>query len=214
MGHGMKKTVLTGTVVTNTNTPGELKEFLGHAIFRGNTPDVIEAMEKKGQQELVRSEVIPTDCDLSDENLTKLGFELGPVVEGDPIFRRAKLPQGWFRKDSSSVLWSYICDEKERRRFGVFYKAAFYDRHAHMHTYRRFATEEDYEARERGKLRFRVMDGITAIHIIERNFVQPDRNDQKAYARFEAARGEMRNEVDRWLKERYPLHADVMACWD
>ena len=95
-------------------------------------PGGIERSEKRGQSELVDSDVIPSrgiDED-TDKRLVELGFVLGQPVKGDPIFREALLPDGWKRKGSDHAMWSYIVDETGKERCAIFYKAAFYDRSA------------------------------------------------------------------------------------
>lgn len=88
----------------------------------------IVAQEKRGQDELVGSTQFPAKAPVAE--LEALGFTFGPVDEGDPLFRPADLPQGWRREGSDHDMWSYVLDEKGRRRVAVFYKAAFYDRNA------------------------------------------------------------------------------------
>jgi hypothetical protein len=88
----------------------------------------IEAQEQRGQDELVRSEVLPAKGDW--EELTKLGFVKGEPVNGDPLFVHAKLPAGWKKKGSDHAMWSYVLDEKGEERASIFYKAACYDRDA------------------------------------------------------------------------------------
>ena len=96
-------------------------------------PGGIEAMEKRGQAEIVASEVLPVRClGCTDEEFTALGFTFGDVVAGDPLFRAATLPTGWKRAPTDHDMWSKIVDERGLRRVAIFYKAAFYDRAAHM----------------------------------------------------------------------------------
>ncbi len=111
------------------------------ALARGNlanfivasTPGGIEAQEKAGQQELVQSDKLPTEILYSSqEDFEALGFVFGEEVKGDPLFRHATLPEGWKREASDHDMWSYIVDENGVRRVSIFYKAAFYDRGAHM----------------------------------------------------------------------------------
>ena len=114
------------------NDPAEALLFLGTALS-GGPAAAIEAQEAAGQREMVNSTVIPTKVLHSTEkDLTDLGFTLGPVVEGDPMFREATLPDGWKREGSNHSMWSYIVDQLGRRRCSIFYKAAFYDRDAHI----------------------------------------------------------------------------------
>lgn len=112
---------------------GETPErILVEALFGG--PDgVIEAQEARGQAKLVESELLPTEIIWSTEqDFLDLGFEFGEPQKDDPIFRPAKLPEGWKKVPTDHSMWSAILDEQGRERVQVFYKAAFYDRSAHM----------------------------------------------------------------------------------
>ncbi|TDD36107.1 hypothetical protein E1286_38740 [Nonomuraea terrae] len=105
--------------------------LLADAMGSGGMEGAILRMEADGQREFVNSEVIPTKITGGSEaDLTALGFHLGEQVEGDPLFRRVTLPDGWKREAADHSMWSYIIDGLGRRRVSVFYKAAFYDRRA------------------------------------------------------------------------------------
>lgn len=91
----------------------------------------IQGQEAAGQRELVTSTRFPAEAPIAD--LEALGFTFGPVDEHDPLFRTATLPEGWRREGSGHAMWSYILDDKGRRRVSIFYKAAFYDRRAFAH---------------------------------------------------------------------------------
>lgn len=103
----------------------------------GNRP--IEAMEARGQRELVRSELLPVDGSDHPE-MQKLGIEWGPPVDGDPLFRHAKLPAGWSKRATEHSMHNDVIDEKGRVRATIFYKAAFYDRRAHINPYWHYLT--------------------------------------------------------------------------
>lgn len=111
--------------------PADQMMFLAASMGRGGMTDAIGEMESQGQRELLHSEVIPTRVNYgTEEELTALGFQLGERVEGDPMFRRATLPEGWKREGSEHAMWSHIVDQLGRQRISIFYKAAFYDRDA------------------------------------------------------------------------------------
>lgn len=124
-----------------TNTTEQMKDpahrlgFLAGSM--GGDPSApILAQEAQGQREIVHSDVLPRVNSVSDDkdaDFEALGFVFGEQVEGDPLFRRASLPEGWTREGSSHSMWSYLCDERGVQRVAVFYKAAFYDRDAFMH---------------------------------------------------------------------------------
>lgn len=98
----------------------------------GNVSSFIENQERAGQQQLVRSEMLPTDTSGKDADFEAAGFTFGKPLDDDPMFRPATLPDGWSRQGSDHAMWSYLVDDLGRRRASVFYKAAFYDRSAHM----------------------------------------------------------------------------------
>lgn len=108
------------------------RDPLVHFAASMSGPDTyITDMESAGQQQLVKSDLLPTDCRNHPE-FEALGFVFGEVVEDDPLFRHATLPQGWKREASDHAMWSYLVDETGTRRVAIFYKAAFYDRRAFM----------------------------------------------------------------------------------
>jgi hypothetical protein len=109
--------------------------FLAAGMADGSPTRFIEDQEAAGQREIVASTVIPTRIIGAEEELTALGFTLGDVVEGDPLFRHATLPEGWKREGSDHAMWSKIVDSLGRPRCSIFYKAAFYDRDAHISVY-------------------------------------------------------------------------------
>jgi hypothetical protein len=101
-------------------------------LATGDTSAVIEAQERAGQSQLVHSDRLPTALHSPREEFEALGFTFGDPDERDPMFAPATLPDGWKREGSDHAMWSYIVDQLGRRRASIFYKAAFYDRSAHM----------------------------------------------------------------------------------
>lgn len=106
--------------------PTEAKLLVGLALHG------IEGMERRGQQQLVASTVLPTDTRGRDAEFEALGFTFGAEVPGDPLFREATLPEGWMREGTEHAMGSVIKDERGIARVSVFYKAAYYDRKADM----------------------------------------------------------------------------------
>lgn len=111
------------------------------ATSQGKDPSaVIEEDEARGQQSFVRaaglllpSQLMGYDPVGLEELLKSWGFELGDPLKDDPLFRDAKLPEGWkVNANPEYVMWSRISDERGVERIAVFYKAAPYDRKAHM----------------------------------------------------------------------------------
>lgn len=114
--------------------PGGLL-FLAEAMgSRDGGSGAILRQEAEGQRQLVNSDKLPTDMGGpgAQAEFEALGFTFGAEVPGDPLFRTATLPAGWTRQASDHSMHSHILDQHGRRRVGVFYKAAFYDRRADM----------------------------------------------------------------------------------
>jgi hypothetical protein len=109
----------------------------------GGASQYIEEMERAGQAQVVASAVLPIEGPWTD--LESLGFVPGTQV--DDLFRQVDLPAGWTKQGSNHAMWSYVVDERGIRRVGVFYKAAYYDRKAHLNLLSvgyEFATEAMY----------------------------------------------------------------------
>lgn len=105
---------------------------VGGALSEGAS-GYIENMEAQGQRELVNSDRLPTRIlHCTQEEFEALGFTFGEPDPHDDMFRPATLPEGWRREGSDHAMWSYIVDTNGRQRVAIFYKAAFYDRSAHM----------------------------------------------------------------------------------
>jgi hypothetical protein len=170
----------------------------------GGTEKAILNQEAAGQRQLVASEQIPTDRrGITDEALVKLGFVLGEKSPRDDLFQDAKLPSGWSIKPTDHSMWSRVVDEKGRERFAIFYKAAYYDRSAHMNSVRRFNVRTVLQDVEPWAVEcVRVLDGADEIHRIAFKSDGTDRSSD-AYRIGEA-----------WLDEHRPGWRDPFALWD
>jgi hypothetical protein len=165
------------------------------------TPAGIERSEREGQAALVASTDMPKTMNPDRAAFEKLGFVFGEDV--DELFIKATLPDGWTREATDHAMWSYILDQCGRRRIGVFYKAAFYDRRANARAERRYHTEAlDIDKPEGAH---GVRDCATG-EIIWRG-ESYKQNDWETYRAQEAA-------AMAWLDKNYPLHLDPTAYWD
>jgi hypothetical protein len=118
---------------------GDVENFIAAA-----TPGGIEKQEAAGQHWLQKAGLLPNDFGYRDKEKTKKEFEdLGFVFgeEYDECFVKGSLPEGWSMDPTEHSYWTEIFDEKGRKRASIFYKAAFYDRKAHMSLQRRFTQE-------------------------------------------------------------------------
>ena len=99
-------------------------------LFGGNS-SAIENQEAQGQTQFVESMQLPTEI-RGKEILEKAGVKFGEPCPDDPIFCNAELPKGWKKQATDHSMWSDLVDENGTIRAQIFYKAAFYDRNAHM----------------------------------------------------------------------------------
>jgi hypothetical protein len=107
-----------------------------------STPGGIEAQEKRGQIEQSLDETLPVDG-TSTEAQRKEFEALGFVFKMDraaaqsqgrnELFVPVAFPKDWRKKPTEHSMWTDILDGEGNKRGSIFYKAAFYDRSAHVH---------------------------------------------------------------------------------
>lgn len=185
-------------------------EVFFEALVTGDTGRAVMNQEKRGQGDFNSSDVLPKDLrDCTREQLEQLGFVFGEDV--DDLFVKAKLPAGWQKRGTEHSMWSEIADDKGRVRGQVFYKAAFYDRNAHMFLTRRYHYGSE------------PINGYGENH--------KDEDPDVGYVKDEGARiwktaprqipaggWKIREELDAeaksYIEEHYPDHKNPLAYWD
>jgi hypothetical protein len=90
----------------------------------------IECQESAGQRSLVNSAVLPFKGDW--EALKKMGVMVTSSDSAADLFYECTLPDGWQKKATDHSMWSELLDQNGLVRASIFYKAAFYDRDAHI----------------------------------------------------------------------------------
>lgn len=113
-------------------TPAALKALVDGDIANfliADTPGGIEAQEAQGQQDLCSSRtLLPKDAPW--DKLEALGVK--KLEDHDDIFVKVSMPTGWELRPTDHSMWSELFDADNKKIASVFYKAAFYDRHAHL----------------------------------------------------------------------------------
>lgn len=196
------------------------------------TPGGIERQEAEGQRQLVSAEVSRLPKDISDYRFRgKTAAEVyalaGIEVMGDcdDIFLNVKLPEGWKLQATDHSMHSDLLDEQGRKRAGIFYKAAFYDRNASFNFTTRFRagcepadaykSGASYEERKLMKRFGRVYDGETVVFESEgREPVQTVSGDRASWEASEQQEKELRAEAEAWLIENgYSDFNDPLQYW-
>lgn len=139
--------------------------------------------------------------------LEKSGVKFGEKVKGDEMFQHIELPAGWKKVPTDHSMWSKLVDDKGRERAAIFYKAAFYDRSAHLSTSRRYGCHFDYERKDKDSVGVAlVTDGGKVIHTTEPIQV----GDRKSYE----VSDEASKLAQTWLDANFPNWEDASAYWD
>jgi hypothetical protein len=190
----------------NTNTRDERDNFLLKAFASGSSDGLIEGQEAEGQTSFVNSDTLPRRTNGAPIDWSRLGIKLLGPVPDDELFQYVELPAGWAKRPTDHSMWSDLVDDKGRVRANIFYKAAFYDRGAHISLARRFSVVTDYELqRSANKAVAMVKDGDTVVFRTE-----PLECSKHYWNETEAAEKNARA----WLAERYPDFQDPHAYWD
>ena len=107
----------------------------------GNASEGLEAVQNAEQNKARSTYRLPMEMNPSKEAFEALGFTFEDI--GDDVLCKATLPDGWKLKADGDRYWTYLIDEKGRKRGSYFYKGAFYDRSGRMYLSRRFHINYD-----------------------------------------------------------------------
>ena len=207
--------------ITNTspiNTSPGVDTLLANSLL--NKTGSIEQMEARGGAEVAaQRERLPTDR-LNREQAEKIGIQVHEVDENDPIWTRVTLPKGWIIQRTDHDMWNKLVDDQGRERASIFYKAAFYDRSAHMNFCQRYHVDcygDDCSKPPR-------KEGEPYGDETHRRAIVRDTADDKvlfttdwlelADPRDWDAEEKIREEADEWLTSNYPDYRDPTAYWD
>ena len=107
-----------------------------------------------------------------------------------------------------------LLDEHGRKRASIFYKAAFYDRSAHVSLCHRFGVRRKYPEDRNGPLTVYVEDQNGEISREITNLREPDWKDREESKqlsdKIDAAEAELRD----WLTAQFPDWLKADAYWD
>lgn len=164
------------------------------------TDAMIERQEAQGQRDLMNSTVLPID---GSQQAAQMGITLLEPV--DDLFVNVILPDGWHKQATDHSMWSDLLDDKGRSRAAIFYKAAFYDRSAHMSICRCINVTRRYGDD----------DMVSAAVVCGDEILFETAPIKRAATReyFDAVDADMRSACA-WADTNYPNWRDVGAYWD
>ncbi|RIK51857.1 hypothetical protein DCC61_01390 [Candidatus Microgenomates bacterium] len=182
-------------------------DLFARALGAKSGSDAILRQEADGQRSFVGSDTLPTEMSADDRTaLEAAGVVFGEVVPGDDLFQYVQLPAGWTKRSTSHSMHNDLLDEKGRKRAGIFYKAAFYDRNAHLYCVRRFGINLDYDQLENGIVLVQVTDCDEVVY--STNPVPFEKSEERL------AREQAFEVAKSWLNSNYPEWENAAAYWD
>lgn len=166
-----------------------------------STPGGIEQQEADGQRALVESAMVPKEVHgATREQLVALGFKFGDDI--DELFVMCELPPGWTKRGTSHSMHSDLLDEHGRKRAGIFYKAAFYDRRSSMCMHCRFGVDCYLGGSDDSMFQVAVTDCGKVV----KEFGEIKRDDYVGSSVLE-------KEAKEWLDAHRPEWKNPLACW-
>ena len=166
-----------------------------------SAPGGIERQEAAGQRTLIETSMLPKEISgATRDQLSSLGFKFG--ADADELFVTCELPAGWTKRGTEHSMHSELLDEQGRKRAGIFYKAAFYDRRADMRMEQRYGVES---WREGSSNQMRRVDATDCGNVIK-EFGEAARNDWDGQEALEKA-------AKAWLVEQHPDWQSPLSCW-
>lgn len=104
--------------------------------------NVLENIEKEGQQELIRRTMLPKKMHPEKEVWEELGFSFEEIADDDLMYQ-GTLPDGWNIQGTEHHMWTEIIDKDQNVRGTIFYKASAYDRKAFMNLKQKYDIKQE-----------------------------------------------------------------------
>jgi len=206
----------------------DLLVLLGEALAVGGS-NAIEYQEARGQAKLATSDVLPIDCNRQERALfEQMGIVFHEPVDG--LFVRVDLPEGWHKAPTHHAMWTDLVDNRGRKRAAIFYRAAFYDRSAHMNAVARltYLTQpdggytDDYAAERLKPKECIVLDTATD-GILWRVALPPEPpynhatdgpEVRQSWLDYQDLRRGAEFHAECWLNQHFPDWRNPVAYWD
>lgn len=203
-----------GKVRINPAAVGALVQNDFENFLVASTPGGIEAQEARGQQAMVHSSTLPKQTlRCTREQLEKMGIVYGE--DADDLFVNVELPEGWKLVPTDHHMWSKLVDEKGHERAGVFYKAAFYDRKAHISLESVYTVGTNYYDAS-GAINPREPSVAVSYSVKKHgeSIVETEKLEYDVYIKDYKRGDALQKSCETWLNENFPLWQDPTAYWE
>lgn len=186
------------------------------------TPGGIEAQEAAGQRVLcAKSAQLPKAAG-GYRDIDRAIYEAMGIIfhdDADDLFVNVTLPAGWKIQPTDHSMWSNLRDDKGRTRAAIFYKAAFYDRAAHIDPQTRFSYGTrpvgGWDAPRPQTFEGYVSDGETAtVFQTDATKPEPDYEPPEAWLAWSTSKDLRSDQAKAWLEAHYPDWQNPLAYWD
>jgi hypothetical protein len=186
--------------------------------------------------------LIPCDCNATDEQLTSLGFVLGPKIlqtrrhyDHDQEFREARYPDGWGTQ-SGGFDFDRVIDDRGRCRALLYYglrndclKGGVVEADSFLRFLRRITvkihrlhfpnfgdprpTQVSVVVRDAGRP-VRCFGTVEYPKHTAKPGLSHDENRRLFFGEADAKLAEIKSQAYAWLREHYPGHESWQAHWD
>lgn len=191
-----------------------LIDAMSESMAGRSSSNAILNQEARGQRKLVNADVLPRECPRAA--LESLGFVFGKEV--DSLFVEVNMPSGWRKEATDHSMWSNLVDPQGRKRGSIFYKAAFYDRTAHMHLSARYSYHNEpvlgWDNSENSQYHAVVKDCGQPIWHTEQIEAKPSGDNREELMAWYARKDKLDNQAAAYLDENYPDWRNPLAYWD
>ena len=192
----------------------EAKAYEAMARAFSGENQVIEHMEEEGQYEAITNVLMARKMEPPREEWEKLGFSFKDL-ESDNVLCQAELPEGWILAPTDHSMWNRIYDDKDRVRGSMFYKAAFYDRSAHMYLSPRYGVKTRFVGpkEQDAEIYFGNEDEVLFVAGIVEGLYNYKLDDNTRKQKREEEKRLLKLAFD-FAEKNYPNYGDVNAYWD
>ncbi len=210
-----------------------------YAIEGENPSKAIEKQERRGQQAVIRNQILPKRYNnmhfpreirwngvedsmkweekkriVTQNNIeyTKQQYErmgITVIEEYDDLFWSVALPEGWKIEATDHLRWNNLFDNKGRKRANFYYRDTFYDRDAFIILDTRYHVTVDHVAD--------VSSGNEVWKNSDYQGTVKDGEEVIFSTECVPATGSydgLQKKLDKYMEENYPDYKDIHAYWD
>ena len=190
----------------------EIDALMMFARIMSGEKNIVEHMESEGQQYAVSNTMMAKRMRPSIEEWENLGFRFTDIP-GDSVLCEATMPEGWSMRATSHSMWNEIIDENGMKRGSMFYKAAFYDRSAHMMLEHRYGVCTIYVDEEQTTREVYFGDSNEKLFVAGQVYMSGEESREEAKAKYEEL-DRLEDLARKYGDENYPDWRNVHAYWD